>query len=470
MPLTKGNPHAAATVLLALVLVVIAAAVGINLSSGLPFNLSLGWPPSRDYVLSASFTDANGVSPGANVLIAGAQVGQVTGIRIERDQALVTMRINRRYGPLHQGSVAAIRYSTLLAQKYVELTPASGTPPLPSGAVIPSAQTVTPVDFDQFLSSLDARTRQQLQVLVQQLGGGVTGEQAAINTLVDHLAGLSELSPPTLDTFRARDPELAAIVSNLDIVSARLAQSHQQLGQLVQNTAVVTETLARSDAYLDGLLVHMASVSQDTSQTLQGNQANLRTTIGQLDPFLAQLTPQLSTSAGYLHQAGPTLRDEATYLIPEVVSAISQQDAGGHILRQFVIVNTCYDTLSSTRANPKSGCVAQLAGPPPLPAGGRLPGAAGGSRPHKKRATRCPSSALPVPRPSVSPLPVPLPSVSPLPVPLPSVTSPLPLPHPTPTGCPKPHRATKPKPALTPTPSPTGLLGPLLGILGGMSG
>src|SRR5260370_42501180 len=110
---------------------------------------------------------------------------------------------------MHGGPVAAIRYSPLLAQKYVELTPASGTPPLASGTVIPSEQTVTPVDFAQFLSSLDAKTRQQLQVLVQQLGGAVTGAQAAIAPLADPLAGLSELSPPTLDTLRLPGPHLA---------------------------------------------------------------------------------------------------------------------------------------------------------------------------------------------------------------------------------------------------------------------
>src|SRR5260370_9171346 len=238
---------------------------------------------------------------------------------------------------MHGGPVAAIRYSPLLAQKYVELTPASGTPPLASGTVIPSEQSVTPVGFDQFLSRLDAKTRQQLQGLVQQLGGGVTGAQAAIATLVDHLAGLSELSPPTLDTLRLRDPQLASIITDLDTVSARLAQSHQQLGQLVANTSLVTETLARSDAHLDGLLVHMASVSQDTSATLRGNQANLRTTIQQLDPFLVQLTPQLGTSAGYLGQAAPTLQAEATYLIPEVASAIAQPHVAGSYLRHFLL-------------------------------------------------------------------------------------------------------------------------------------
>ncbi len=363
MRLTKGNPYRAGTALVTVILALLAAAVGINMSAGLPFNLSLGWPPSHDYLLSAEFTDANGIVRGANVEIAGAQVGQVTGIQIAGDKSVVTMRISQRFGPLHRGTVAAIRYSTLLAQKYVELTPASGTSPLASGSTIASDQTVTPVDFDQMLSALDAQTRQQLQVLVQQLGGGVTGQQAAISALLDHLAGLSEQSPPALDTFRARDPQLSSILSDLTTVSARLAASRQQLGGLIQHTSEVTSTLASNDASLDGLLVHMASVSQDTTQTLRGNEANLRATVQTLDPFLAQLTPQVGRTAGYLSQGMPTLRNEIRYLIPEVVSAISQQDAGGNYLRQFVVINTCYDLISKTPTNPKKNCLTQVTGP-----------------------------------------------------------------------------------------------------------
>jgi phospholipid/cholesterol/gamma-HCH transport system substrate-binding protein len=459
MRLTKGNPYVAAVVLVTVVLAVITAAVGINLSSGLPFNLSLSWPPRQDYTLSAAFSDANGVYPGADVVVAGAQVGQVTGIRIEHDQAVVTMRISRQYEPLHRGTVASIRYTTLLANKYIELTPAAGTALLPSGATIPSDQTVTPVDFDQFLSSLDAKTRQQLQVLVQQLGGGVTGDQAAINALLSNLSGLSEQSPPVLNVLQSRDPQLASIISNLDTVAATLAQSHQQLGQLVQNTALVTETLARNDARLDDLLVHLASVSQDTSRTLQGNQANLRTTIERLDPLLGQLNPQLTTTAGYFDQASPTLQSEIKYLIPEVVSAISQQDANGNYLRQFVVVNTCYDTLasapaSSKKANPTGGCLVPLITGLVGPASGRPAPrhsasghpARGKSRPAPGKATKpgahCPS-LTPLPSPSLK-LPLPSPSL-PLPS-LPSTACPKPPP-----GCTVPART----PAPRPTPSPT---------------
>ena len=445
MQLTKGNPYRAGVILVVVVLVVLVAAVGINLSAGLPFNLSLGWPPSHDYVLSADFTDANGVNPGANVEIAGAQVGQVTGIRIAGGKAVVTMRIGQRFGPLHRGTVAAIRYSTLLAQKYVELTPASGTPVLTSGSTIPSNETVTPVDFDQMLSALDARTRQQLQVLVQQLGGGVTGEQAAVNALLDNLSGLSEISPPALGTLRNRDPQLSAILTNLSTVSAQLAASHQQLGGLIQQTSDVTNTLARNDASLDGLLAHLANVSQDTAQTLQGNQANLRQTVNMLNPFLARLTPQVGRTAGYLAQGTPTLQNEMKYLIPEVVSAIGQQDAGGNYLRQYVVVNTCYDfvTQTPTYGKSKKSCMAQLAGPGSL-------GQVQAGHTSKHQPARCPSAtATPTPRPSASGL--------------------LPLPTPSATSCAKPKTGSSGSPTPSPSPSGGGLLGSILGFFGGGS-
>lgn len=456
MRLTKGNPQLAAAILLAITLVITTVAIGIDLSSGLPFKVSLGWPPGRDYSLSAAFQDANGVYRGANVVIAGADVGQVAGVSIQHDQAIVSMRISRRYAPMHRGTVAAIRFSTLLAEKYVELTPAAGTPPLPDGAVIPSDQTVTPVDFDQFLSSLDAPTRAQLQVLVQQLGGGVAAEAASINALVDNLAGLSELSPPTLDTLRVRDPQLASIVDNLVTVAGQLAQSHQQLGQLVQNLAAVSRTLARNDAALDDLLLRLAAVSEDTTATLSGNEGNLRQTIGYLDRFLVQLNPQLTTSAGYVGQGNSAFQAEATYLIPEVVSAIAQQDAGGHYLRQFVVINTCYDLKSSRPATGRNCLLPLMTGlpPPRLPASGST---AGGSQ--KKKPVSCPSPlpSLPLPTPSVS-LPLPLPS---LPLPTPSVSPSVPLPTPCITLSDK--TTTQPGPA----PSPASLLAPLLSLLNG---
>ncbi|HZV48823.1 MAG TPA: MCE family protein [Candidatus Dormibacteraeota bacterium] len=457
MRLTRGNPYLAGCGLLALVLAAIVAATSINLSFGLPFDLSPSWPPARDYTLRAVFVDANGLTKGADVMVAGVRVGQVTGVRASQGRALVTMRIGHQYAPVHRGTVASIRYSTLLAEKYVELTPAAGTAALPPGATIPSDETLTPVDFDQFLSSLDPETRQQVRVLVQQLGGGVAGRRAAVADLLDQLAGLSVESQPTLDTLARRDPQLASITADLATVSARLAQSHQQLGDLVQQTAVVTGTLVDSEAQLDSLLTHLADTTDDVDQTLNGNEGNLHATVTRLEPVLVQLNDNLETTNPYLQESQSELIAGFNYLIPYITSAISQQDANGNYLRQFVVVDLCYDTLDRKPSNPSQGCLVQAVSGAVSPASEQPRPASGGtSRP----PVVCPSPS-PSPRPPV----VATPSPVPCPQPSPSPCGPAGRPQPSPTP-------TRPSPAPTACPSPGGggplplpLPSPLSGIL-----
>jgi virulence factor Mce-like protein len=439
MRLTRGNPYVAGAALVAVLAAVIVGAASINLSFGLPFNLQWGWPPSQDYTLRASFQDANGVVKGANVVIAGDQIGQVTAVDVSQREAVVTMRIHHQFAPLHQGTIARIRYSTLLAQKYIELTPAAGTAALANGARIASDETVTPVDFDQFLSSLDPQTRSQVRVLVQQLGGGVNGRRAAINALLDQLAQLGVESRAGLSTLRTRDPELASITGNLAVASARLAQSHQQLGDLVGSTAVVTETLDENTAPLDSLLVHLATSMDQVDRTLDGNQGNLHQTLTELDPFLIQLNDQLTTTYPYLVGGRSSLRSGFSYLTPYITSAISQQDANGNFLRQFVVVNLCYDTPDKKKSNPADGCLVQaisgLTNPAPngpnQPASGQAPPGPPGA----PGAANCPS-----PSPTVSAPPTPTPSGTPCPTPSPCGPSPSPgaAATPTPTACPSP--------------------------------
>lgn len=458
MRLTRGNPYIAGVALLAVMVGVLAAAAGINLSFGLPFNLELGWPPSQDYTLRASFQDANGVVKGADVVIAGDRIGQVTDIGVSGGKAVVTMRIQHRYAPVHRGTIARIRYSTLLAQKYVELTPAANTAALPDGATIPSDETVTPVDFDQFLSSLDPETRAQVRVLVQQLGGGVNGRKAAINALLDELSQLAVESRGGLSTLHTRDPQLASITSNLAIASARLARSHQQLGDLVGSTAVVTETLNANTDHLDSVLVHLADTMDDVDKTLDGNTGNLHQTVTELDPFLVSLNDQLDTTYPLLVQARPSLRQSFSYLTPYITSAIAQQDANGNYLRQFVVVDLCYDTPSSVKADPSSGCLVPAISGLTNPAPGGPNGPAPNSSTTQGRATQgttCPSptptTQAPSPTPSASPCPTPTPC-GPAPTPKPGAA-----PTPSPTAC--------PSPAAGGLPSLPGALGGALNML-----
>jgi len=427
----KNNPFKAGLVTLAGVLIVVLLAAAIDASFGLPFNLSLV-PPGQDYAVKAAFTDANGVSRGADVVIAGHSVGQVTGVEVSGTQAIVSMRVASHYAPLHQFTTARIRYSTLLAQKYVEITPVNGGAELQSGGMLQGGSTLSPVDFDQFLSALDPDTRARLQVLIQQSGGALQGNQGTINDLLVQLHGLSQESIAPLSTFHEHDPDLDRIVANLAIVSDRLAQSHQQLGDLVSGMGDVTGTLARNDQALAALIAHLGNVMGDFDATLAGNEQNFHTTIVTLDPLLTQLNGTLAIVAADTHASIAAINTNNRVLQPELVSAVSQTDAAGqHLLRQYYVVNPACDQVSA-QANPQCQTgtgQAQAATLPALPALPSLP-------------------SLPLPKcvPTPTPPKLPTPTLSPLPCP--SISPPA-LPT-------VPCMPPTPKPGLpTPTPSPS---------------
>ncbi len=443
MVLTSGRKayRAGIALLLGMAAVVLLAA-GINASFGVPLNLSLGFPPGFDYTLNAAFKDANGVAQGAPVVIAGNPVGQVTSVHVQGEVAVVTMRIDRQYSPMHTGTIARIRYGTLLAAKYVELSSAGqGGGTLPSGATLKTDQTVTPVDFDQFLSALDPQTRQQLQVVIQQAGGGVDGRAAAINDLFSHLRPLSDQSVAPLQTFSKHDPDLDRIVANLAVVSQRLGQSHEQLGGFVQHTGEVTGTLDSRDQQLDGLLLHLGNSMQDFDQTLNGEEGNFHTSIVQFDPTERDLNSLVVTVNGYLHPNVGVLEQGIGTLTNEIGSAINTADPNGSFLRQYLVNDQCYGSFQTARSCANS----------PLP-----------SAPASKSSGA--SVPTPNPCPSTTPLPSPSPILPGLPLPSPSIC-------PTPLPC-LPGLPASPAPAcsLTSTTSSGGLGGLLDGLTSAVSG
>ena len=464
MRLTRGNPLLAGAGLLAGCLAVVLVAVGINLNFGLPGNLSLGWPPGFDYTLSAAFDDANGLAKGADVVIAGAEVGQVTNVQASGRQAVATMRIDRNYSPLHRGTVARIRYSTLLAQKYVELTPAAGSPEIPNGARIPSTSTITPVDFDQFLSTLDPQTRGDLQTLVQQAGGGVAGRQEAINALLDNLGNLAVESRSGLSTLHTHDSDIGNITTNLDITSRRLAQSRDNLGGLVENTNVVNGTIASQDASMAGLIEHLANTMTDFDTTLNGEEGNFHETVTTFDPFLVQLNGTLAYVGPYLHNNLGSLQTGLNVLIPEIGSAIAEQDANGSYLRQYLIVDCRWDSIQkdkSQNACPAAPSTAQAQpnqAPPPAAAPPKTPTPIPSLCPSLPPAPKPP---VPTPTPTLAPCPSPLPPC----LPAPGRPTPTPLPTPSPGTCiPGPGLINPPGTPVLPLPEPS-----LPGVLTGLA-
>ncbi|MGZ4186449.1 MAG: MlaD family protein [Solirubrobacteraceae bacterium] len=150
-------------------------------------------PFASPYTVHAIFSSASGLRPNSFVRIAGVNVGTVksvstvSGCKVTAtqkcDAAEVTMVIQKQGLPLHNDATFAIRPRIFLEGNFfVDVHP--GTPEAPvagSGHTFPIQQGTEPVQTDQVLTSLQANTRKNLQILLEQYGGAVKKGGPAYN-------------------------------------------------------------------------------------------------------------------------------------------------------------------------------------------------------------------------------------------------------------------------------------------------
>lgn len=98
---------------------------------------------TKGYSVSARFTSVAGLRNGANVEIAGVGVGRVSSITLDPKtfMALVEMRINEGV-EISDDSMAAIKTSGLIGDKYVSLSPGGSETMLKRGGIITDTEPV----------------------------------------------------------------------------------------------------------------------------------------------------------------------------------------------------------------------------------------------------------------------------------------------------------------------------------------
>lgn len=108
---------------------------------------------SKGYELSARFDSASGLRPGADVEISGVPVGRVTSIQLDEDpmrtQAIVYIRLDRNLH-LSDDTIASIKTSGLIGDKYVSLSRGGSEEEIPPGGII--TETESPTDLEALIA------------------------------------------------------------------------------------------------------------------------------------------------------------------------------------------------------------------------------------------------------------------------------------------------------------------------------
>jgi phospholipid/cholesterol/gamma-HCH transport system substrate-binding protein len=103
------------------------------------------------YYLNARFISVAGLKKGAQVVIAGVQVGQVTQISLDPEEqvAIVRMKIIEEV-VLTDDVIASVKTSGLIGDKYIKLSPGGSDEILKDGEMI--TETESALDIEELVS------------------------------------------------------------------------------------------------------------------------------------------------------------------------------------------------------------------------------------------------------------------------------------------------------------------------------
>lgn len=186
--------------------------------------------------ISAQFTTAQAVTPGQGqaVDIAGIQVGKVTSVDLEDGHAVVGMAIEPKYMQLiHPDASLLLRPKTNLNDMVVEIEPGTGKKQVEDGHEFTLAQTEPNTNLDAFLGTLDADTRQYLQLLLAGGAEGIGGRGKQLGNAFRRFQPFVHYTAKLNKAVAARHVALARAIHDFGLLTTELGRHDAEIKRFV---------------------------------------------------------------------------------------------------------------------------------------------------------------------------------------------------------------------------------------------
>jgi len=320
------------------------------------------------------FKTAGQLVKGDEVQVGGRGVGSVQAISLTKDnQAQVDIVVDDEFAPLHQGTNAVVRLTSLsgVANRYIQMTLGpNSNPTIPDNGTIAQDRTTSVVDLDQIFDTLDAPTRKGLQGLFQGSGAWFKGKEKqanlsayyfnpALSTSADVFAQISDDQKTLGQAVTATAGAMGAIASRRDDLSSAVQNANQFAGSIAAENASFSQALAKLPATLqraNSTFVNLRSSLDDVQQLVDVSKPN---TVGlpafftALRPAAADAVPVFKTFAGMIYKSGanndltdtfqnaPQLQDLANgdshKAFPESISALQSGQSVLEFARPYTV-------------------------------------------------------------------------------------------------------------------------------------
>jgi phospholipid/cholesterol/gamma-HCH transport system substrate-binding protein len=284
--------------------------------------------------VTGEFTTAQAVTPGQGqaVDIAGIQIGKVTSVNLEDGHAVVGMDIEPKYMELiHPNGTLLLRPKTNLNDMVVEVEPGSGKGHIESGYRFPLSQTEPNVNLDAFLATLDADTRQYIQLLVAGGAQGIGGRGHQLSGALRRLEPFSHYVATLNRAVAGRRVALARTIHDFSLLTTELGRhdsalerfvtsSRAALGNFANQQQSLQETIAELPATLAG--AHAGFASSDRFSTVA------RPALIGLIPQAQALGPAFKATERLFRETEAPIRDQIRPFTREIRPVLTHVKQG----------------------------------------------------------------------------------------------------------------------------------------------
>jgi len=255
------------------------------------------------------FENAGQLVKDDDVQVGGRRIGSIRKIALTDDnQAEITIAVQEPYAPLHQGTSALIRATSLsgIANRYVALTPGpNSNPKLPDGATLGTDKTTSIVDLDQLFDTLDTKTRKALQDVIQGSAAWYDHRGTEANAATKYFNPALSASRRLVNEVVSNQQTLNSFLGNAAKTTGALAQRRADLANLVSNANTTAAAIGAENVSFNQALQLLPGTLRKANTTF----VNLRATLDDLDVLVAASKPATKDLARFLRELRPLVHD-----------------------------------------------------------------------------------------------------------------------------------------------------------------
>lgn len=302
--------------------IIVLAIAGIVMMLGIFVNQKASLPSWLPFVgeefehISAQFSTAQAVTPGQGqaVDVAGIQIGKVSSVNLENGHAVVGMEIEPKYMKLiHPDASFLLRPKTNLNDMVVEIEPGHEKGHVEDGAEFTLAQTEPNTNLDAFLATLDADTRQYLQLLLAGGAEGIGGRGKQVSNAFRRFEPFVHYTAKLNKAVAARRVALSRVIHDFGLLTTELGRHDAEIKRFVTSSKDALGNFANQQESVQAAF-------EELPQTLQAQRSALASsnrlsqvaypTLIKLIPQAQALSPAFKSTERLFRETTAPIRDQ----------------------------------------------------------------------------------------------------------------------------------------------------------------